>query len=120
MTNSTITGGLIAFSILMGPEALNTNAQDALQTPEFSAEYLADPANLEIGKEIWVEQCTLCHGARAYPDKAPRLKPKRYTVEFVYRRVSKGFRAMPAWDEIYDQDERMAVAAYVMDKSFSP
>ena len=120
MTKYAILGGLIAGVILIGSGARVTVAQDASPPPDFSEAYLSDPLNLEIGKAIWVEQCALCHGARAYPGKAPRLKPKRYTADFVYRRVTKGFRAMPGWEHIYDLDERMAVAAYVMDKSFSP
>jgi len=27
---------------------------------------------------------------------------------------------MPAWDEVYDKDERMAVVTYIMHKDFSP
>ena len=120
MTRFASVGGLIALAISFVSGGSGTVAQDIAQVPEFTKEFLADPNVLEIGQTIWAEQCTLCHGARAYPGKAPKLRPKRYTPEFVYRRVTKGFRAMPAWDEIYGPDERMAVAAYVMDKSFSP
>jgi len=90
------------------------------EQPEFTQAYLDDPANFEKGKEIWFEQCTHCHGFKAYPGKAPKLKPKRYKPSFVYKRVTKGFRKMPAWEEIYDLEERMAVVAYVMNKKFSP
>lgn len=88
--------------------------------PEFTQAYLDDPENFDKGKEIWFEQCTHCHGFKAYPGKAPKLKPRRYKPSFVYKRVTKGFRKMPAWEEVYDQDERMAVVAYVMNKKFSP
>ena len=89
-------------------------------TPEFTEAFLNDEATFARGKEIWFEQCTLCHGAKAYPGKAPQLKPWRYKPSFVYRRITKGFRKMPAWNEVYDKDERMAVVAYVMSKKFSP
>lgn len=87
---------------------------------EFTEAYLNDPANFEQGKEIWFEQCTHCHGFKAYPGKAPKLKPKRYTPAFVYKRVTKGFKKMPAWEEVYEKDELMAVVAYVKSKKFSP
>ena len=87
---------------------------------EFTKEYLSDPAKIAKGKEIWFEQCTHCHGDKAYPGKAPKLKPKRYKPAFVYKRLTKGFRKMPAWDEVYDLDERMAITAYIMDKNFAP
>ena len=98
-----------------------TSAAEKKFTPvEFTAEYLANPEKFAKGKEIWFEQCTHCHGYKAYPGKAPKLKPSRYKPDFVYKRVTKGFRKMPAWDEVYDEDERMAVVAYIMDKKFSP
>lgn len=86
----------------------------------FTQEYLDDPKNIEQGKEIWHEQCTHCHGFKAYPGKAPKLKPKRYKPGFVYRRVSKGFKKMPAWNEVYEVDEMRAVVAYVKSRKFSP
>lgn len=88
--------------------------------PEFTKAFLNDQANFAKGKKIWLEQCTHCHGAKSYPGKAPKLKPRRYKPGFVYRRITKGFRKMPAWNEVYDKDERMAVVAYVMSKKFSP
>ena len=110
--------GMLAFGNLLSPAV----AQEAKKfvPVEFSAEFLADPAKFEQGKEIWFDQCTHCHGFKAYPGKAPKLKPRRYKPEFVYKRITKGFRKMPAWDEVYDQEERMAIVAYVMDKKFSP
>ncbi len=97
-----------------------TPAFAAEKSPEFTQAYLDDPAKFEKGKEIWFEQCTHCHGFKAYPGKAPKLKPKRYKPSFVYKRITKGFRKMPAWEEVYDLDERMAIVAYVMSKKFSP
>lgn len=87
--------------------------------PQFTEEFLNDPAVLAKGQGIWEEQCQFCHGKNAYPGKAPKLKPRKYTPDFVYRRVTKGFRGMPSWAEVYDRDERMAVAAWVKSKNFS-
>jgi len=90
------------------------------QAISFGEEFLDDPANIEAGKKIWQEQCRHCHGKAAYPGKAPKLKPRRYTPEFVYDRVTYGFRKMPAWKEVYSKDERKAVVAYVLSRDFSP
>jgi mono/diheme cytochrome c family protein len=85
---------------------------------EFTEEFLADPERIAAGKEIWDEQCALCHGARAYPGKAP--KPKRYTPNFVYDRITNGFRKMPAWKDVYDDEERMDLVAWIKSRKFSP
>ncbi len=85
----------------------------------FTEAYLNNPENVVRGKEIWDEQCKLCHGKSAYPGKGPKLKPRKYTPEFVYKRVTRGYRGMPAWDEVYNREERMAVTAWVKSKDFS-
>ena len=61
-----------------------------------------------------------CLRTRACSGKAPKLKPRRYTPEFVFDRVTDGFRKMPPWKHIYDWDERNSVVAYVKSKKFSP
>lgn len=86
----------------------------------FTEGYLADAANITAGGEIWADQCRHCHGAKAYPGKAPKLKPRKYKPEFVYRRVTDGFRKMPAWKDVYTDEERMALTAYILSKKFSP
>ncbi len=96
-------------------------AQDSAEKPpEFTEAYLNDPANIAAGEEIWAEQCRSCHGRASYPGKAPKLKPRRYTAEFVFDRVTNGFRKMPAWTDVYDWAERKSVAAYVKSRRFSP
>ena len=98
--------GVIALALLGAFAGLSTSsalAQDsAAEVPaEFTEAFLGDRANVVAGKEIWVEQCSLCHGNKSYPGKAPKLKPRRYTPDFVFNRVTRGFRKMPAWNEIY-------------------
>ena len=82
--------------------------------------YLTNPANIENGKRVWEEQCRHCHGKAAYPGKAPKLKPRRYKADFVYDRVTNGFRKMPPWIDVYSDVERMAVVAYILSRKFSP
>lgn len=90
------------------------------EVPEMSDTYLNDSANIEAGKEIWQQQCRHCHGASAYPGKAPKLKPASYKPDFVYKRVSDGFRKMPAWKNVYTEEQRKQIVAWVMSESFSP
>ena len=89
------------------------------EAPQFTEKFLNDADVLAKGQEIWVEQCQFCHGKNAYPGKAPKLKPRKYTPEFVYKRVTKGFKGMPGWGEVYNQEERMSVTAWVKNKNFS-
>lgn len=100
--------------------ALAADAQGSQPPVPFTEAYLSDKANIEAGHAIWQEQCQHCHGAKAYPGKAPKLRPARYKPDFVYRRVTDGFRKMPAWKEVYTDEERMQVTTYVLSKSFSP
>ena len=122
MIKSRIIVGLSALMFMWSYSVLPASAEEkkVFVPVEFTSAYLTDASKFEMGKEIWFDQCTHCHGYKAYPGKAPKLKPKRYKPSFVYKRVTKGFRKMPAWDEVYDKDERMAIVAYIMHKDFSP
>ncbi len=95
-------------------------ASEKEPSPEFTQAYLDDPANHATGKEIWEDQCRHCHGAKAYPGKAPKLKPRRYKPGFVFDRLSNGFRKMPAWKDVYSTEERKALVAYILSRKFSP
>lgn len=88
--------------------------------PTFEPSFLSDAANVEAGKAVWQEQCRHCHGNSAYPGKAPKLKPGSYTPDFVYDRVTYGFKGMPPWKAVFSLQQRMAVVAYVKSDSFSP
>jgi mono/diheme cytochrome c family protein len=39
--------------------------------PAIPAALLKDTAMITQGEKLWHDQCTHCHGARAYPGKAP-------------------------------------------------
>ncbi len=88
--------------------------------PTFSKAYLDDTKHQKVGEEIWAEQCRHCHGASAYPGKAPKLKPWRYKPAFVFDRITNGFQKMPAWKDAYTMQERMALVAYILSDDFSP
>ena len=113
---------------LMAAIALSFGAGDAEAAKKkkskppvpFTAEMLDDQAMIDAGKVIWQEQCAHCHGSKAYPGKAPKLKPKRYKAGFVYRRATDGFRKMPSFKDVYNDEERMQVEVYIRSKQFSP
>ncbi len=84
----------------------------------FTDEFMNDPGNIASGKKMWVKQCARCHGPKAYPGKAPKLKPSKYKPDFVYSRITKGFRGMPPWNKKYNKKQRMAITAWIMSKGF--
>lgn len=108
---------LVALTILL--LALTTiNRTATAAEVEFTKKFMQNTKNLAAGKKIWLKQCARCHGRRAYPGKAPKLKPSKYKINFVYKRVTKGFRGMPAWKRKYNQKQRMSVSAYIMSPKF--
>lgn len=113
---------ILAFGLMISAPIVSVTAQndEEFPVPEFTEEFLDDPEVLATGKAVWESTCRACHGASAYPGKAPKLQPSRYDAEFVYDRVTYGFRKMPAWEDVLSEDERMSVSAYVVSRSFSP
>lgn len=88
--------------------------------PVFDPAFMQDAANIKVGEGVWTAQCRHCHGASAYPGKAPKLKPGSLDPAFIYERVTDGFQKMPAWKEVFSQHERMSVVAYIKSGDFSP
>ena len=88
--------------------------------PAFTAAVMQDPAYIESGKQVWDGQCRHCHGNSAYPGKAPKLKSSSYQPDFVYDRVTNGFRKMPAWRDIFNERQRVGVTVYIMSDAFAP
>jgi mono/diheme cytochrome c family protein len=84
----------------------------------FTPEFLGDPKNIQQGRTVWQARCQFCHGKMAYPGKAPKLDPSRYTPDFVYDRVANGFQGMPAWRHEFSVDQLKSVVAYVMSREF--
>ena len=103
--------------IAIGAISLGGNAVRAADVA-FTDEFMNDPGNIASGKKMWLKQCARCHGKRAYPGKAPKLKPFKYKAEFVYSRITKGFRGMPPWNKKYNKKQRMAITAWIMSKDF--
>jgi len=105
-----LAAGLFLFPPLLAAEG---------EVPDLGDAVLGERERIDEGREIFQEQCSLCHGRSAYPGKAPRLTPARYSREFVYDRVANGFRDMPAWGEAFSQEELVSIVAYIMSDRFS-
>jgi mono/diheme cytochrome c family protein len=52
-------------------------------TPVFDKAYLSSKKNVAAGREVWEGQCRHCHGAAAYPGKAPKLNPGQMKPDFI-------------------------------------
>ena len=118
MWKALATTGLAAMLIAGGVTAADAAKKSKPPIP-FTDEMLLDAERIAAGREIWQEQCQHCHGSKAYPGKAPKLKPAKYKPGFVYRRATDGFRKMPAFD-FYTDEERMNVEIYIRSDKFSP
>lgn len=88
--------------------------------PTFDKAYMASAKALAAGKEVWDTQCRHCHGNAAYPGKAPKLTPGGMESDFIFDRVTYGFRKMPPWKDVFTIEQRKAVVAYIKSSSFSP
>jgi mono/diheme cytochrome c family protein len=110
----------VALGVLVSlPAAAQQKAAEE-KMPEFDKKFLSDPAVIEAGKVVWDGQCTHCHGAKAYPGKAPKLNPGQLEPDFIFHRVTYGFGKMPAWKEVFSLKQRMAVVAYIKSADFWP
>lgn len=114
--SGTIVAKEAAAASLLPAIKVEGEAEDAT----FTDALLADDAIIALGGKLWGNQCRHCHGASAYPGKAPKLKRAGYTPEFVFNRVTNGFRKMPAWKSTFSLDERKSIVAYILSRKFSP
>lgn len=105
--------------VALGLLGLVSGRPGQAQEARFTTQYLNDPRAIEQGRQVWVKRCTFCHGKTAYPGKGPKLDPSRYTPQFVYDRVVKGFRGMPSWTHEFTDEELRAVVAYILSGDFS-
>lgn len=104
---------------LIGLVAASTAPLARADEPEFTEAFLTDPANIELGQQLFQQQCAKCHGRGAYPGKAPKLNVRKLSPEDIYLRTTYGFRRMPAWEDVFTDDERMAITAYMKSPRFS-
>jgi mono/diheme cytochrome c family protein len=110
-----------ALLCLLAPAALAQEPKAAAEpVPVFDKAYLSNKKNIATGKGVWDGQCRHCHGAAAYPGKAPKLNPGQLAPDFIYERVTFGFGKMPAWKDVFSAEQRKGVVAYIKSRDFSP
>lgn len=120
-----IWGAFLALT-LSGPASAQTAAapkpaavaEEAV--PKFDPAYMRNPANIKVGQTVWTAQCMHCHGAKAYPGKAPKLNPGTMDADYIFDRVTYGFKAMPPWKAVFSLEERKGVVAWIKSDGFSP
>ncbi len=95
-------------------------ANAAETVPKFDKAFLTDPKNIAAGEKVWHAQCRHCHGAKAYPGKAPKLNPGQLEPEFIFDRVTNGFGKMPSWKAVFSLAQRRSVVAYIKSDDFWP
>ena len=107
---------------LLAPAAALSQEQraSAEPAPVFDKAFLSNKKNIATGKNVWDNQCRHCHGAAAYPGKAPKLNPGQLAPDFIYERVTFGFGKMPAWKDVFSVEQRKGVVAYIKSRDFSP
>jgi mono/diheme cytochrome c family protein len=111
-----LTTAMLLAGVLLASDVPMAAAQDVVFTPEF----LADPSNVALGKQLWSTRCQLCHSKESYPGSAPPLQPWKYSPEFIYERITNGFRGMPALKQEFSVEQRQAIVAYVLSRTFVP
>lgn len=108
---------------LLAVPALGADGEEQAALPPaeqaFTEDFLSDPQVIALGQDVWQSRCRFCHGRATY-GKAPRLRPSRYNPQFIYNRVTHGFRGMPSFKEEFSEEQRRAVAAYVLSDRFAP
>ena len=111
-----------ALLCLLAPAAALGQEQKAVKepTPVFDKAFLSNKKNIAAGRDVWQGQCRHCHGAAAYPGKAPKLNPGQLAPDFIFERVTFGFGKMPAWKEVFSLEQRKSVVAYIKSNDFSP
>ena len=109
---------IIALAFLFCLNSSIANAQESV--PAFTDAVMKDTSLIALGQQVWDGQCRHCHGNSAYPGKAPKLKSSSYQPDFVYDRVTNGFRKMPAWRDIFNERQRVGVTVYIMSDAFAP
>jgi mono/diheme cytochrome c family protein len=110
---------MAALTVLVAPaRAQDTSKEEP--PPKFDPAYLGNLENIKAGEKVWQTQCRHCHGNSAYPGKAPKLSPGGMDPDFIYDRVTNGFRKMPGWKDVFTVEERKGVVAYIKSSEFSP
>lgn len=110
---------LIPLALGFGGLAFGQTGNAPADAVRFTEAFLSDPEQIALGAKVWGKRCKFCHGKTAYPGKAPRLQPANLAPEFIFDRVTNGFRGMPSFKQEFSDAERKAVVAFIKSTEFS-
>ncbi len=111
-------GAVVASQLAIAQTAPAAVADEPV--PTFDQKYLGNPVNIKLGQTVWNTQCMHCHGSKAYPGKAPKLKPGELEPVFIFDRITYGFKGMPPWRAVFTREERKALVAWIKSDGFAP
>jgi mono/diheme cytochrome c family protein len=117
---ASVVAGALALAAAAAAQAQTAESRPDEPAPTFTPQFLSDERVIATGREVWQQQCRHCHGNSAYPGKAPKLSPGRMEPDFIFDRVTYGFKAMPPWRDVFTREQRLALVAYIKSGSFSP
>jgi len=105
---TTIVGTIIAAAAPLLAQAPTSNT---VHTAPFD---LQDPAIFEAGARVFSQNCTHdCHGKDGRVARAPSLRGRDLSIDYLYERITKGAPPMPAYGTVLSQDDLWKVIAYL-------
>jgi mono/diheme cytochrome c family protein len=75
---------------------------------------LGDPAKVEAGSRLFRANCThYCHNPEGRAARAPALRGRDLSPEFIYQRIAKGVAPMPAYETVLSSEQIWTLVAYI-------
>lgn len=75
---------------------------------------LGDPAKVEAGSRLFRANCThYCHNPEGRAARAPALRGRELSPEFIYQRIAKGVAPMPAYETVLSSEQIWTLVAYI-------
>jgi mono/diheme cytochrome c family protein len=75
---------------------------------------LGDPAKVEAGSRLFRANCThYCHNPEGRAARAPALRGRELSPEFIYQRIAKGAAPMPAYQTVLSSEQIWTLVAYI-------
>ena len=75
---------------------------------------LGDPAKVEAGSRLFRANCThYCHNPEGRAARAPALRGRELSPEFIYQRIAKGAAPMPAYETVLSSEQIWTLVGYI-------
>jgi mono/diheme cytochrome c family protein len=75
---------------------------------------LGDPAIVQEGAHLFRANCThYCHHPQGLAARAPALRGRDLSPDFVFQRIAKGLAPMPAYETVLSSEQIWKLVAYV-------